>query len=164
MTRRRGADIRASADALTRTNAQQAYEISGPLDPTRFYPRFGPLPAVVEVRNQSGAWDTVGRTRTLMLSDGGHVVETITDTDSPELFGYELSEFQKLFGILVSGARAEWRFEPLQGGAIVRWSYTFFARPARGWIVWLIVQLWWARYMRQVLPPIAREIDRLAAR
>jgi len=164
VTLRRGTGVRASAEALTRTNAQQAYEISGPLDPTHFYPRFGPLPAVVEVRNQSGDWDTVGRTRTLMLSDGGHVVETITDTDSPELFGYELSEFQKLFGMLVSGARAEWRFEPLQSGAIVRWSYTFFARPARGWIVWLIVHLWWARYMRQVLPPIAREIDRLAAR
>lgn len=103
MTRRRGTGIRASAEALTRTNAQQAYKISGLLDPTRFYPRFGPLPAVIEVRNQSGDWDAVGRTRTLMLSDGGHVVETITDTEVPELFGYELSEFQKLFGMLVSG-------------------------------------------------------------
>lgn len=155
MTRRRGAGIRASAEALTRTNAHRAYEISGPLDPTLFYPRFGPLPAVVEVRNQSGSWDTVGRTRTLMLSDGGHVVETITDAHSPLLFGYELSDFQKLFGTLVSGARAEWRFEPLRSGAIVQWTYTFFARPARGWIVRLIVRLWWARYMRKVLPPIA---------
>jgi len=159
--RRRG--ISAFADAVTRSNPKQAYEISGPLDPTRFYPRFGPLPAVIEVREQSGEWNAVGRTRTLMLSDGGHVIETITNTDSPALFAYELSEFQKLFGTLVSGARAEWRFEPLQTGSIVRWSYTFFALPARGWIVWLVVRLWWARYMRQVLPPIAREIDHLAS-
>jgi hypothetical protein len=99
----------------------------------------------------------------LMLSDGGSVIETITDTEVPVLFAYELSEFQKLFGTLVSGARAEWRFESRQSGSIVRWSYTFFARPGRGWIVWLVVKLWWARYMRHVLPPIAREIDRLAA-
>lgn len=98
---------------------------AGPLDPTRFYPRFGPLPAVIEVREQSGEWNTVCRTRTLMLSDGGHVIETITDTDSPALFAYELSEFQKLFGILVSGARAEWRCEPCQSSSIIRWSYTF---------------------------------------
>ena len=94
MTKPRGRGIGASADALVRSNPQQAYELSGPLDPTRFYPRF----------------------------------------------------------------------EPRQSGAIIRWRYTFFARPARGWIVWLVVTLWWARYMRHVLPPIAREIDHLAAR
>lgn len=163
MTERRGRGISASADALIRTRPKQAYEASAPLDPTRFYPRFGPLPAVIEVRNQSGRWNAVGRTRTLMLSDGGHVVETITDTNSPTLFAYELSDFQKLFGSLVSGARAEWRFEPSDGGTRVRWSYTFFARSARGWLVWLIVKLWWGRYMKRVLPPIANEIDHLGA-
>lgn len=164
MTVRRGRGISASADALVRTNAQRAWELSGPLDPSQFYPRFGPLPAVIEVRDQSGEWDTVGRTRMLMLSDGGRVIETITDTAAPTLFAYELSEFQKLFGKLVSGARAEWRFEPRESGSVIRWSYTFFARPARGWIVWLIVKLWWARYMRHVLPLIAKEVDQLAER
>ncbi|QYH35802.1 SRPBCC family protein [Salinibacterium sp. M195] len=164
MTEQQIRGISASAEALTRTNPQQAYEISGPVDPTRFYPRFGPLPAVVEVKEQSGDWNTIGRTRRLMLSDGGHVVETITDTDQPTLFAYELSDFQKLFGTLVSGARAEWRFEPRHGGTIILWSYTFYARPARGWVVWLVVRLWWARYMRRVLPAIAREVDRVASR
>tara|TARA_R110002124_G_scaffold75304_2_gene202073 strand:- start:4013 stop:4519 length:507 start_codon:yes stop_codon:yes gene_type:complete len=153
----------ARASALTRASARQAYELSGPLDPTEFYPRFGPLPAVVAVLDQSGSWDTVGRTRRLVLSDSGHVVETITDTELPSLFAYELADFQKLFGMLVSGARAEWRFDDSIPGARISWSYTFFAKPARRWIVWLIVRLWWGRYMRRVLPPIAREIERLAA-
>jgi hypothetical protein len=163
VTEHRARGVSASVEVLTRTHPRQAYEVSCPLDHTRFYPRFGPLPAVIEVRDQSGEWNAVGRTRTLMLSDGGHVIETITDAESPEFFAYELSDFQKLLGTLVSGARAEWRFEPRQGGSLVRWKYTFFARPARGWIVWLIVRLWWARYMRQVLPPLAHEVDRLAA-
>ena len=80
---------------------KQAYEISGPLDPAQFYPKSGPLPAVVEVRDQTGPWDVVGHNRRLMLSDGGHVIETITDTDSPTYFAYELSDFQKLFGALI---------------------------------------------------------------
>ena len=142
---------------------KQAYDISGPLDPTRFYPKSGALPAVVEVRDQSGSWDTVARTRMLMLSDGGHVIETITDTDSPTYFAYELSDFQKLFGALVTGARAEWRFEREAGGTCIRWTYTFFGKPGRGWIVALIVKLLWGPYMERVLPPIAHEVSRQAA-
>jgi len=97
-----------------------------------------------------------------MLSDGGHVVETITDAASPDLFAYELTDFQNLFGRLVSGARAEWRFEPEAGGTSIRWTYTFFALPGRTGIVRAIVKLFWAPYMRRVLPPIAREVERLA--
>ena len=153
----------ATASGIARSTPVQAWEISGPLDPSRFYPKYGPLPAVVGVRDQSGSWDTVGRHRTLMLSDGGHVIETITDAASPTYFAYELSDFQKLFGALVTGARAEWRFEREAGGTCIRWTYTFFGKPGRAWIVKLIVKLWWAPYMRRVLPPIAREVERVAA-
>ena len=153
----------ATADAVVQATPKQAWEISGPVDTTKFYPKYGPLPAVVEVRDQSGTWDTVGHTRRLMLSDGGHVIETITDADSPTYFAYELSDFQKLFGMLVTGARAEWRFERVESGTRICWSYTFFGKPGRAWIVKLIVSLFWAPYMRKVLPPIAHEVDRQAA-
>lgn len=150
-------------DAVAQATPKQSYETSGPIDPTQFYPRFGPLPAVVGVRDQSGTWDTVGHSRRLDLSDGGHVIETITDAASPNFFAYELSDFQKLFGMLVSGARAEWRFERVAGGTRIRWTYTFFGKPGRAWIVKLIVALWWAPYMKRVLPPIAAEVERQTA-
>ena len=153
----------ATAVQMAAATPKEAYDISGPLDPTKFYPKSGALPAVVEVRHQTGPWDVVGQTRMLMLSDGGHVIETITDTDSPTYFAYELSDFQKLFGALVSGARAEWRFEREAGGTSIRWTYTFFAKPGRGWAVALIVRVLWAPYMRRVLPPIAWEVSRRAA-
>lgn len=153
----------ATAAAMAAATPKQAYDISAVLDPARFYPRSGPLPAVVEVRDQTGPWSTVGQSRMLMLSDGGSVVETITDAESPTLFAYELGEFQKLFGALVSGARAEWRFEREAEGTSIRWTYTFFGRPGRGWIVALIVRLLWAPYMRRVLKPIADEVSRRAA-
>ena len=154
----------ATAVAVAVANPKQAYDISAPLDPAVFYPRSGPLPAVVAVRDQSGTWDTVGRTRRLQLSDGGHVIETITNTDSPTYFAYELSDFQKLFGALVSGARAQWRFERVEHGTQISWTYTFFGKPGRGLVVALIVRILWAPYMKKVLPPIAREVSRQAAR
>ena len=68
------------------------------------------------MRNQTGSWDTPGRTRTLDLSDGGSVVETITRSEPPQHFEYELTEFQKIFGALVSSALAEWTFESVGAG------------------------------------------------
>lgn len=153
----------ATAVATVAATPKQAYDISGPLDPTTFYPKSGPLPAVVEVRNQTGTWDTVGRTRKLILSDGGHVIETITDANSPAYFAYELTDFQKLFGALVDHARAEWRFISEGERTSIRWTYTFFGKPGRGWIIGLIVGLLWAPYMRKVLQPIANEVSRQAA-
>lgn len=153
----------ATTDAVVQSTPKQAWEIAGPVDPTKFYPAYGPLPAVIEVRDQTGTWDTVSRNRKLMLSDGGHVIETITDADSPAFFAYELADFQKLFGMLVSGARAEWRFERVEAGTHIRWTYTFFGKPGRAWIVKLIVKMFWAPYMHRVLPPIAREVERQAA-
>ena len=152
----------ADAIAVAKSTPKQAYEVAGPVDPTKFYSKFGPLPAVTGVRDQTGTWDTVGHTRKLLLSDGGHVIETITDAQSPSLFAYELSDFQKLFGGLVAGARAEWRFEPVEGGTSIHWKYEFHARRGRGWIVGLIVRLFWAPYMKRVLPPIAAEVERVA--
>ncbi|MFM9876745.1 MAG: SRPBCC family protein [Rhodoglobus sp.] len=149
----------ARADATAQTTPKRAWEVSGPLDPTLYYPKFGPLPAVVGVRDQTGPWDTVGQSRTLLLSDGSSVVETITDADSPTFFAYELSNFTKLFGGLVSGARAEWRFERNDGGTSIRWTYTFHAKAGRGLIVAAIVRLFWARYMTRVLPPIAAAVE-----
>jgi hypothetical protein len=128
-------------------------------DPTRFYPRSGPLPAVVEVRDQTGRWDAAGQTRTLVLSDGGTLVETLTAADLP-LFAYDLSRFTGFFGALVAGARSEWRVTPLSGGSRIDWTYAFTAKPGRGALVAAIVRLAWGPYMRKVLPPIAASTAR----
>ncbi|MEP6479269.1 MAG: SRPBCC family protein [Rhodoglobus sp.] len=154
----------AATDAVARVGIADTYRIANTIDPTKVYPRFGPLPAVIEVRDQSGTWDTVGRTRQLMLSDGGSVIETITDAATPTFFAYELSDFQKLFGRLVSGARAEWTFAEADGGTRIRWTYAFHPLPGAGPVVGAIVGLFWARYMRRVLPRIVAEVERTAAR
>ena len=169
----------ASAEGVAQASLEHTWNVAVPLAPPGFYPKFGPLPAVTEVRDQSGAWDAVGQTRTLLLSDGGSVVETITDYRRGEFFGYELTEFQKLFGKLVSGARAEWSFstvplvaEPKAAadagtaaatGTRIHWSYTFFPKRGMALIVGAIVALFWAPYMRRVLPGIIAHVEASAA-
>lgn len=123
-------------------------------DPTRYYPRSGVLPAVVEVRDQTGPWDAPGRTRTLVLSDGGTLVETLVSTELP-LFSYDLSRFTGLFGRLVAGGHSEWRVTAAGEGSTIEWTYSFTSLPGRGLLVAAIVRLAWAPYMRTVLPAIA---------
>lgn len=136
-----------------------AWAFQAGLDPAEYYPSHGPLPAVVSVRDQSGDWRTSGHERTLELSDGGSVVERLTDVSSPTFFAYDLRDFQKLFGTLVGGARAEWSFERTAAGTSIRWTYTFHPRPARRWIVALIVWAAWKPYMVRVLRRIATDTE-----
>ncbi len=152
----------AAVDGVARVGLARAYELTNTADPTAHYPKFGPLPAVTAVADQSGPWDTVGRTRMLRLSDGGHVIETITDADHPTFFAYELSDFQKLFGRLVEGARAEWHFTSVQAGTRIRWSYEFRPKRGAGLVVAAIVRLFWAPYMRRVLPGVIRAVEAAA--
>jgi hypothetical protein len=152
----------ATVEGVTKASLAKAWAVATPLTPVGYYPKSGPLPAVIEVRDQTGAWDAAGQTRQLMLSDGGYVIEHLVQVDKPELFVYELSDFQKLFGALVSGARAEWEFTEVPGGTRIRWTYTFHPKPRAGLIVGAIVRLLWGPYMRKVLPGIIAEIDRQA--
>ncbi len=136
-----------------------AWEFQAGLDPVSYYPAYGPLPAVVGVRDQTGDWRTPGHERTLELSDRGSVIERLTDVSSPTFFGYDLRDFQKLFGHLVSGGRAEWSFEKSALGTTIQWTYTFNALPGRRWIVALIVRAAWKPYMERVLARIAADTD-----
>lgn len=118
---------------------------------------------MVAVRDQTGAWDAAGQTRTLQLSNGGTVVETVQLVDRPGFFAYELTGFTGLFGLLVDHARAEWRFDAADGGTLITWTYSFEARRGCGGIVALIVRFAWAGYMRRVMDGLVAEVRRVVS-
>jgi hypothetical protein len=152
----------ASASGIAKASLEKTWEIAQPITPVGFYPKFGPIPATIEVRDQSGDWQSPGQTRQLMLADGGWVIETTKVVERPYFFAYELTDFQKLFGVLVDHARAEWTFTAVDGGTRIDWTYTFFPKPRGGAAVALIVRLFWSRYMTSVLPGILAEVERRA--
>ncbi|HTE62257.1 MAG TPA: SRPBCC family protein [Solirubrobacteraceae bacterium] len=152
----------ARAEGFAPAKPDRTFAIVTPSDPTRFYPRSGPLPAVVSVRAQTGAWDAAGQSRTLELGDGSTVVERLTEVDAPRRFAYRLGDFSGRFGSLVAFAEAEWDFDASVEGTRIRWTYTFHAQPKRGWVVRLIVVLFWGRYMNRVLPGLIEEVRRVA--
>jgi hypothetical protein len=153
----------AIAELVASASRTQTWTTATPLTPVGYYPKSGLLPAVVEVRDQTGKWDAPGQTRQLMLSDGGWVIEQTTNVEPFGFFAYNLSNFQKLFGHLVESARAEWTFSEVAGGTNIHWSYTFFPKSAGAKpVLAAIVKLLWGPYMRKVLPGIVAEVERQA--
>jgi hypothetical protein len=150
----------AIAELVAHASLSTTWSTVTPLTPVGYYPKSGLLPAVIGVRDRPVTWDTPGQTRTLLLSDDGSVVETITDARPLGFFAYNLTDFQKLFGRLVDHARAEWTFTQDVGGTHIHWSYAFFAKRGAGLVVAAIVHLLWAPYMRRVLPGIVAEVER----
>lgn len=152
----------AEAQAVVAAPLDHVFSVLATLDPSGgYYPSFGPLPAVQRVSEQTAVFTEPGASRRLHLSDGGTVVETVVVVEEPTRHSYELRGFEKIFGALVDHARADWRFDTVPGGTRVRWRYTFTALPARAVPVWLIVRIFWAPYMRRVMPGIARAAGRL---
>jgi hypothetical protein len=153
----------ARAEGFAPAKPDRTFAIMTPSDPSRFYPKFGPLPAVASVTDQTGAWDAPGQSRTLHLSDGSTIIERLREVDAPRRFTYQLTDFTGGFANLVAFADAVWDFDAAVEGTRVRWQYTFHAQPARGWIVRVIVRVFWSRYMNKVLPRIIDEVRRQAS-
>jgi Polyketide cyclase / dehydrase and lipid transport len=153
----------AIAELTAKASPAQTWHTATPLTPVGYYPKSGLLPGVIEVRDQSGAWDKPGQTRQLMLSDGGWVREKTTNVEPNGFFAYNLTDFQKVFKSLVEYARAEWTFTEVDGGTNIRWSYTFFPLNAGAKVpLAIIIKLLWGPYMRRVLPRIVAEVERQA--
>src|SRR5436853_397269 len=105
---------RVSSSRAVPVEVERAFDavISEPL-PRIFSRRYGPFGPVREVRDQSGAdWGSVGRSRRIMLTDGGALTERLTRVERPSLFGYQISDLKGPLKALVSTIEGEWRFEP----------------------------------------------------
>jgi hypothetical protein len=151
------------ARAETRINApiDIVWNIATRTNPTWFYAKFGPLPAVVDVRGHVGEWSGAGSTRTLLLSDGNSATETITDDVYSEFFAYSLTNFTGFVAHLVSASRAEWDFwENEDGTTGTRWTHQFEARMWAKPIVDVLVRVLWTRYLAHTSAIIAHEAER----
>jgi hypothetical protein len=117
---------------------------------------YGPIPPIKETRDQTGSWDAVGQSRTVVLVGGGSMREELTQYDAPRSFGYTLSEVTGPLSPLVHHVEGVWRFEPVGNGTTVTWQWTIHPRsaltapllPVFGWL--------WKGYARQSLAELSR--------
>ncbi len=81
--------------ARTSASPETAFDTIAPVDLAAVFYRFMLVPGVRGVRDQSGVWDTAGRTRVVLLSDGSEVPERLTMVDRPRAFSYRVGPFPR---------------------------------------------------------------------
>jgi len=145
-----------SATVETDINANQsaAFEHIVPIDLVSIFTGYGPLPAVTGTQDQTGAWDTAGQTRTVLLSDGSSAQELLTRYDHPRYFSYTVSGFTGVLRWLTTSANGEWWFngDASSGRTQIKWRYAFNKRSVLAApVLWLVANLLWRSYMNKAL-------------
>jgi hypothetical protein len=131
-----------------------------PIDLSRIFQGFGPLPAVLGNREQTGAWDHVGASRVVELSDGSEASERITAYAAPHYFAYRVGPFTSSLRFVVSHADGAWWFEDGgERGTHVRWSYTFRLHGPAAALARLVIGPLWRAYAQRVLALALAAVD-----
>ncbi len=128
--------------------------------PALFHRWYGPIPPIKEVRDQSGDWDAVGQTRTILLTGGGSIREQLTSYDAPRSFGYVLSDIKGPMAPLVSGIDGLWSFGPAGTGTKVTWRWTIRPRSAVSARLLPAFGKVWMGYARQSLEELSNQLVR----
>jgi hypothetical protein len=149
--------VTARVDRHVAEPPERVFERLVPIDLSTIIKRWGPFPGVAGVRDQTGEWDHVGASRTVMLEDGSSAREELTTFHPPHHFGYTLT-FGAPTSLLASEAAGTWwlRAAP-DGGTDLEWAWAFAPRPGTGLLIELLVAPMWRRYAQQALERYAAQ-------
>lgn len=119
---------------------------------------YGIIPPIKEVRDQTGAWDAAGQTRTILMVGGGRVREKLTSVDPPNSFGYTLSEVSGPLAALVSSVDGLWSFTPAGTGTRISWQWTLHPKSSTTAPLLPVFGKMWKGYARVVLEKLSAQL------
>ena len=122
--------------------------------PEVFRHRYGVFPAITEVRDHDGEWDRAGLTRTVVLSSGATMRETLTHVARPYFVEFTLADLEGRMAAVVASVEGHWLFEPVGTG--VQISLAWNVHPASRWslLAMPLFQLFWHGYARSAFDEI----------
>jgi hypothetical protein len=136
-------------------SVEHAYDVLLPTPPPELFSRrYAAIPPIREIRDQEGEWGILGQTRTIKLSDGGTMRETLTSIDRPASFGYRISDVTGPMKPLVTEISGEWRFDPVGTGVRITWAWTVHPRGRLGGLAMPVFARMWRGYARQAMDEI----------
>jgi hypothetical protein len=116
--------------------------------------RSGPIPGIARTEGQDGAWGTVGKTRTIVTTDGGRTLETLVVADRGADYRYRITDVRGLMKPLVSTIDGRFTFVPEGSGTRVTWSWTLhptaLGRPGMP-----LMAFFWRRWAATMWPRYA---------
>ena len=135
----------------------QAGILDAPL-PELFSSRSGPIPPIKECTGQDGAWDTVGKTRTVVLADGGSNLETLAALEPGTDYRYRLSDFTGPMKGLVASVDGRFATVAEGSGTRVTWSWEMHATNPVARAMLPVLGFFWRRYATAMWPRYAARL------
>lgn len=126
--------------------------------PRLFHRWYGPIPPIKSVNDQTGDWDAIGKTRTVVLTGGGSMREELTSYDAPTSFGYTLSDVTGPLAPLLTRVDGLWAFEPAGTGTKVTWRWTIHPRSSVSALLLPVFGKLWLGYARQSLEELSNHL------
>lgn len=123
--------------------------------PTLFRRWYGPIPPIKEIRDQTGDWQQAGQTRTIALTGGGTMRETLTAVDPPRFFTYAITGITGPMAPLIDHVEGAWLFSPTGTGTEVTWRWTLHRKSALTAPGLRVFARLWRGYARQSLESLS---------
>jgi len=119
--------------------------------PEVFARRYAAFPAVREVTDEPDEWGTVGQVRTIVLTDGSTLRETLTSVDRPTGYTYLLDDLQGTLRPFVRTVDGAWSVTPEGTGARIGWSWTLHPKAAPARLTLNVIARMWKGYADRAL-------------
>ena len=146
--------------ALTTAAPEVAFDAVVPIDLTKYFKRYGPIPQIVSIQDQTGDWDAAGQSRRINLKDGSHVLEKIDVCEPPGYFEYTVGPFSGFNRHVMTHAKGQFWFDGNADGTLIRWSYTWHPRNKLVLpLAWVLTRIW-KRYSERLIKEFAAAADK----
>ncbi len=123
--------------------------------PTLFRRWYGPIPPIKAVRDQTGDWQQAGQSRTIELTGGGTMRETLTAVDVPQSFAYTITGITGPLAPLIDHIDGAWIFAPKGTGTNVTWQWALHRKSALTAPALPVFARLWRGYARQSLDSLS---------
>jgi hypothetical protein len=121
--------------------------------------RTGPIPPVRGCRGEPAVWGQAGQTRTIVLGDGGTILETLVVADRAAAdYRYRLSDITGPMKPLVRGVDGRFLFQPSGAGTSVTWSWTVHPSNAVARFAMPVFNLFWQRAARKAFARLGARV------
>ncbi len=115
-----------------------------------FTERFWAIPPIKGVRDQTDDdWSAAGESRTILMADGGTLLEQLTDVVRPSHFAYTITDVTGPMKPLVASAHGKWSFVPNGAGVEIIWTWTVQPRSAVSGLLMPVFGWLWKGNARQ---------------
>jgi hypothetical protein len=123
--------------------------------PTLFRRWYGPIPPIKAVIDQKGDWQQAGENRTILLTGGGSMRETLTAVDPLRSFTYTITGITGPMATLIDHVEGAWIFTPKGTGTNVTWRWTLHRKSALTAPALAVFARLWRGYARQSLESLS---------